>query len=456
MALGAPPTLRRPAGFRLPDVRCPTYLEDTIPDRPSASPAWPAHDSNSSASWQVTTGLADKTDAPARPRAAYYEGADELPAISRQTWYRFWALMHTRGELRRPEWRMLGWITEHADAGGHIGDVAKMVVTYAAYHRIAEGTGWEHWRLVRQLGAVRQTRHSAPGQKASYVLTLDPPRVPNDLPDELDRLLAGWLDRAVVRAEDMAGTSRVRYGSCRAEQPLESNPEASPSTRRRVPPPHQSRHQRHSIRPSHHPNRGISNDERTQAYAVLRRCRPRWAHQRPDIIVDDELGEIVPLLAVVLRWITPHDAEEILTERVTSARSLPGLLRWRLQRVLRDQRRRRNVPVDEDGYLYNVRAQARAEQLATLHAQTATARTAARAALAEACRTEPVRYDHRSGQQSVNDRELFLAQPRGVEPDEEFRAVIAANATDQPTSAELRHARALRRARQARATTEPS
>jgi hypothetical protein len=45
---------------------------------------------------------------------------------------------------------------------------------------------------------------------------------------------------------------------------------------------------------------------------------------------------------------------QLLTERVASARDLPGLLAWRLGRVLATTRRDmgRQVPADEDGVRY--------------------------------------------------------------------------------------------------------
>jgi hypothetical protein len=57
---------------------------------------------------------------------------------------------------------------------------------------------------------------------------------------------------------------------------------------------------------------------------------------------------------MVLRHVPRGEVLQLLTERVASARDLPGVLTWRLGRVLTAARRdmARQVPADEDGARY--------------------------------------------------------------------------------------------------------
>nr|BFE89464.1 hypothetical protein GCM10020093_120660 [Planobispora longispora] len=77
------------------------------------------------------------------------------------------------------------------------------------------------------------------------------------------------------------------------------------------------------------------------------------------------LASLEHLVGLLLRYIPPGEAVELLTEQVASVRDVAGVVRYRIGSWLRSLRRRMSVPVDEDGAGYR-RMQ---EELAARRAQ---------------------------------------------------------------------------------------
>ncbi|PZG14841.1 hypothetical protein C1J01_25670 [Nonomuraea aridisoli] len=115
---------------------------------------------------------------------------------------------------------------------------------------------------------------------------------------------------------------------------------------------------------------------------MLADCAPWWRMQRAGRVPagQETLGEaaarsVEHLVVLLLRYMPPGEAVELLTDQMASARDLAGVVRYRVGRVLRAMRRRRNLALD-DGTGY----QAMQDRLAAARAQAAQARSEALAA----------------------------------------------------------------------------
>lgn len=315
----------------------------------------------------------------------------------------------------RPVRQMIEWLGLYADDAGRIDNVGRMLACYQLRYGLGSASAYGHWRAVRELGLVRQTQHSAgyrPGKGtrcARYVLCWPAARLPRGLPAEADGMssaplaagAAAWDEHAACTLSAADEVEMVRYGSCRAPRTLATTPrttgpvpggdrcqslsayylEVWPLYARGVPPSPDTSPESRPDRPRRARPGGISEEERARARQILDGCRSDWARQRDGQLPDgDDVAVLVALVALVLRYTTPGDVHQLLTDRVGTARELPGLLRWRLQGALRDHRRRRNIPADEDGALYDVKMGARAAESAQRHEASAAARAAARSA----------------------------------------------------------------------------
>jgi hypothetical protein len=314
---------------------------------------------------------------------------------------------------------MTGYLTciAGADAAGRIPNIGRLIASYAKWHGVSEATAYRHWRVVRELGLVRQTQHSAPGEHARYVLCFPPAQLPNDLPIpdssvqpmDLAAHLQAWDDHADQALEEAAELELVRYGAATSMRTATTTsapgtgPDAAPQTSTDADPdslsayyckafplyakaknPSAQASTVHRARPVANRRGGrISDEERAHALTVLSDCMPRWVAQRgPNRLPRDaELERLVPLLVLVLRHTPPSEAVELLTNQVRSADSLAGVLTWRLGRTLRALRARFNRPVDDDGEIYAATRALRAAEAAARHEQTAAARQAAKDAL---------------------------------------------------------------------------
>lgn len=329
---------------------------------------------------------------------------------------------------------MTGYLTSHAgaDAAGRVPNIGRLIASYAKWHRVSEATAYRHWRMVRELGLVRQTQHSAPGEHARYVLCFPPAQIPADLPMldasaqpmDLDAHLRDWDDHAGQALQEAAELGLVRYGAATSMRTATTTPK--PGTRLDGPPPtstdtdpdslaayyckafplyakakNPSAPSRVPARPRRAPDRRggrIRADERTAALGVLSDCMERWVAQRGTnrLPTDAELERMVPLLVLVLRHVPASEVIELLTRQVHSAESLAGVLTWRLGRTLRALRARFERPVDDDGQIYAATAALRAAQAADRHAATAAARRHARQQMQAGITRASTRHSHAS------------------------------------------------------------
>ncbi|MER6816454.1 hypothetical protein ABT299_44935 [Spirillospora sp. NPDC000708] len=369
------------------------------------------------------------------PRPASSDGRMVLPGMRRATWYRTARLVEARavaefGQARpgpKPkaaaapttaqeaearvadeaaaEWRraftgkpvrqMIGMLGDYADDAGRIANAGRFLACYRKAFQCSQAAAYAHWRTVRELGLVRQTRHSAGHRGATgpagaadrcarYVLCWPSALLPDALPAEADAKTAGPLAAAAAQWDAHAGEALAaaddlvlyRYGAATTTQdtgpdelaaraepaaPVD-NPnrpslyylEAWPLYARVSPPSPPHPPIRRGDRPLSRRPGGLNDYDRAAARAILNRCRDHWASQGQQLS-EEEIAQLSGLVALVSRY-TAHlsagDLVDILTERVRSARDLAGLLRYRLQALLRDLRRRRNLPVDETGEHY--------------------------------------------------------------------------------------------------------
>jgi hypothetical protein len=89
---------------------------------------------------------------------------------------------------------------------------------------------------------------------------------------------------------------------------------------------------------------------------VLAASAGEWRAQRGRAPVPGcaELAQVEAMTALTLRHVPRGEVIQLLTERVASARDLPGMLAWRLGQALTAARRdlSRQVLADEDGARY--------------------------------------------------------------------------------------------------------
>jgi hypothetical protein len=405
------------------------------------------------------------------------------------------------GKLAGEQWRralttravrdMTGYLTSNAgaDPAGRIPNTGRLIASYAKWHRVSEATAYRHWRAVRELGLVRQTQHSAPGEHARYVLAFPPAQLPADLPAgdvspqpmDLDAHVRGWDDHAGQALEEAAELQLVRYGAATSMRTATTTPapgtgpEGTPSTstdtdpdslaayyceafplyaKARTPSP-PARPQRRTHRAPNRRGGRIGTDERAAALGVLSDCRGRWVSQRgPDRLPSDaELERMVPLLVLVLRHTPPSEVAELLTAQVRSADNLAGVLTWRLGRTLRALRARFDRPVDDDGEIYAATAALRAAEGAQRHEQTAAARHHARQQMQAAITRAATRHDRRSASRS-DLKITWATEPATDDPRAASNAQSAARQAAEEATQRQRRALALRRARQEHAFTK--
>ncbi|RSN46561.1 hypothetical protein [Actinomadura sp. WAC 06369] len=441
---------------------------------------------------QLAAALARYSARPPRPAAG--DGHLLLPGMRRATWYRTARLVEARAveefgtarpgpkpqadeprtaaevearaeQAAAAEWRraftargvrqMIGMLGDYADDKGHVENIGKFIACYRKAFGCSEATAYAHWRVVRELGLVRQTRHSAghrppaaggqDARTARYVLCWPAARLPEDLPEEADAQTAAPLSGAVAAWDEyaaaaLAGADEIglyRYGACRDSQAHATGTAAAPVENQRPsayyleawplyarvsppspPAPYQSGEERSRRR---RPG-GLTEDDRAQAVAILNRCRSRWAEQGQELS-EEEIAQLSGMVALVSRYsahVHPGDLVDILTERVRSARDLHGLLRYRLQAVLRDLRRRRNLPVDHHG----ARHAAYAAQLAAKRADALEASAASRAQARAAAAAARARVAAR--QTGPESRRRSALRAAMTEPENAFAAELTA------------------------------
>lgn len=386
-------------------------------------------------------GPADIPD-PYWSRFAHYEGPDRYPSLPPALWFRLVSLLRSRGELAHDcIARMARHLTAHCDERGRLVDVPELLATYGRRHGVTVRAAWNDWRRMVDARIIRQTVAAAPGRQARYVLALDVAALNDDLPADLGTEVRRYVDdpRAAARGrptradhhEALSECEVIRRGSTTAKEPTDTAPGAgrlhtSPYTREGSPPsPHDGQPKR-APRPPRRRFWEPGPPDHGAALYVVKAIRAEWKKSTTRRVVPsvDDLADVVRLVSVLLRYMPPGEAEELLTERTDSVRDLAGAARWRIGRALRALRRRTARPVDDDGSLWDAwhaerRAQARAQadRAAALIAQAQADAERIRAARdrAEAYRAIDAAHQRRArdlaSRQSPRDRaEAFRAR----------------------------------------------
>jgi hypothetical protein len=242
-----------------------------------------------------------------------------------------------------------------ADTQGVITGLPDVMRSYAAREHVSVQTGYRDLRRLVLCGLVRQIQAAAPGYPARYRLSAPTTEIPADLPADLARAIHGpgpghgtpGGPADPTRARDAGPDEASCGGLDTSPLPCEGSPPSPCSTD-----PEGSRHRRRRR------TRGkISSDEKDHARAVLAASAGEWRAQRGRAPVPGcaELAQVEAMTALALRHVPRGEVVQLLTERVASARDLPGLLAWRLGQALTAARRdlSRQVLADEDGARYS-------------------------------------------------------------------------------------------------------
>lgn len=298
-------------------------------------------------------------------------------------WFRLVGLLRVRGELAHEcLQRMARHLTQFCDGRGRLLDLPELLAAYGRRHGVSTRTAWNDFRRMVEARIVRQTAAAAPGRQARYVLALDVAGLPEDLPRDLAREVRAWVDdpqtaarTRYTRAERHAALAEcetVRVGSA-VREPRETAHGAgrlhtSPYTREREPPsPHDDRPER-ATGPRRRPSWEPGPADLGPALYLVKAVRAIWKNSTTKRAVPsvDDLADVVRLVSLLLRYMPPGEAQELLTARTDSVRDLGGVARWRIGRALRASRRRYAGPVDDDGTLWD---RWHAERRARLRAQ---------------------------------------------------------------------------------------
>lgn len=225
-------------------------------------------------------------------------------------WFRLIRLLQHRGLLTdAPAIRFAGYLAAELGGQGVIADLPGLLRGYAQHARVSVRTAWADLRRLVDRGLLRQLQAAAPGIPARYRLSF-PAAVVASMPG-LPPDLCGQLHTSPSMGEGSPPSP--------AGQPRNGRPAAS----------------------QHRPG-----GERDEARELLARCAAQW---RGRLTLD---GRLEAMTAISLRYATPGDVAQLLTERTGSARDLAGVLRWRLGRVISSARRSASVRADETGDRY--------------------------------------------------------------------------------------------------------
>lgn len=406
---------------------------------------------------------------PARRRAVVYEDPDRLPTVPTRTWFRVVRVWWRRGVLTsEPAHRMAAHLTHWATPGGLIRDMPRVMAAYTAHHQVSARTGWKDLARLVDAGLVRKVTGAAPHQAAVYALVLDLARLPDDLPKSLGRAVETTAHDPVKRARGVPTLAEmhasleectvVRHGSRSAPHPVTApgcgRVHTSPYTREGPTPPPPSGPPQREHRPARVTVLGanLDYDEHAQARRVLDDCRTWWLRQRSgwvppgtETLTDAAARSVEHLVVLLLRYMPPGEAVELLTQQTRSARDLAGVVAYRVGRVLRSVRRRRALPVDEHGQ----RAERLRQELAGARAVSMNASPQRKEALEEARAAMAAARRGRDRWERADTAAATVRWATEPPPPPEPKPVTAAAATN-PRRA-MAHARALARARAERA-----
>jgi hypothetical protein len=225
--------------------------------------------------------------------------------------------------------RMARHLAYVASERGMLTELPDVIRSYAARCHVSARTAWTDLDRLVRLGLVRQVQAAAPGYTARYRLSAPAAAIAESMPD-----LPGELARAITPPS-----------SC-------GRLHTSPSTREGSPPSPGGTGRAGQHRAPRHRAGRISGEERDRALSVLSACRRSWLADRGPHGVPGpaELARIEVMTALALRHVPPGEVRQLLTHRVAGARDLPGVLAWRLGKVISAARRPpRHVPADEHG-----------------------------------------------------------------------------------------------------------
>jgi hypothetical protein len=297
------------------------------------------------------------------PRPAYYEAPEAYPGLPRRAWFRLARLMEHRGLLADgPALRLVRFLgdTDTVDEAGIIADVPAFITAYAARARASRQTAWTDLARLVGYGLVRQLQHSAPGYKARYRLSYPAALIDAEMPGLPPDIASALPHRKQAEADAQAGPEQGAGAAVPGDVgdlghvPADSSCgglDPSPYTREGNTPRHHRPRKPHRHRWRRSWGEDPTNEETAAAADVLRACRPRWVAQRGRQRVPGpgELADVEHLTALALRHAGPGELVLVLTQMVVSADDLPGVLAWRLSRIVAAAAQARRIDVDEDG-----------------------------------------------------------------------------------------------------------
>jgi hypothetical protein len=271
--------------------------------------------------------------------------------------------MEHRGLLAdEPALRLVRFLgdTDTVDEAGIIADVPAFIAAYAARARASRQTAWTDLGRLVGYGLVRQLQHSAPGYKARYRLSYPAAVIDAEMPGLPADIASALPHRKQADAYAETGPAQGAGDAVPGEggdlgHPPDSGScgglDPSPYTREGNTPRHARPRKPHGQRWLRNCGGGPTSEEIAAAADVLRACRPRWLAQRGRQRVPGpgELAQVEQLTALALRHAGPGELVLVLTQMVASAADLPGVLAWRLTRIVAAAAKARNVDVDDDG-----------------------------------------------------------------------------------------------------------
>lgn len=413
-----------------------------------------------------------------RPRRLpAYGRADELLAVPRRLWWRWYTWTHSQRPAHPSEFRYAQHLTEHADERGRVVDIAAVIEGYAHWHHVSTRTGWVDHARVEARGRLRETLTPTCGRKAAYQLCVDPAELdleamPVELAHEFVRLFglpveghqddAGEVGPAQSPLVDESRELGPVPGSLAEQHALLAECEVvrlggasqrcgdsagscgrlhtHPFPKKLFSPTLQSK-QSHRRQPR--PEGEISNNEKAAAELIMRRCWASWAAQRSHErygppLSHDQWAQLVPLVVYALRHTDhPSDVVEELTDRIASARHLPTLLAFRCRRLIRRGWHPSAPPAPRPPTPEIASARHRAERAARAGPDTL-ARTAAR--------RDELRGELAAKRPLARPRPAPLVTAWAVEPEPAPTASLGSLLAEERAQ-RARHARALQRAR---------
>jgi hypothetical protein len=253
----------------------------------------------------------------ARARLAQDGWRPAYKLSSGRSWWRCLRVSSSWGKLHPCAERLAKHLSWQLGDRVTLTDIRSVLGGYAAYHGLSMRTAWTDWGRMVAAGWLTPTRAPA-----------------NQGPSRPQGPGSGRAARYTLTAPAQVIT-KLRSRSCQLVTALDtfSLEEASPSP---SVPPHRQDHQRGWITLC-----SPTLTQRQDASALLAGCQEPWRRQRSnrDLLTRPDWQRLLPLVAQVQSQRPDVPLTAVLTDRVASARSLPGVLAWRLWQLLRQPRR---------------------------------------------------------------------------------------------------------------------